>query len=181
MAPWCCPFLNRRIESLYESFSASHAQELYNSYSQGVSLSSSCKLSLMDFVCAEVYPRCPYAYPCMVSPFLSTLDTMYWTVCKSECDVLQSKCGVIPNLNCSRFADNPYECLRLMTTVLLCYSIDSSRNSKFRFRALTAPRSIRISCPPSFPLGCSCGGSLSTSNTASKAPLCTPSSPFFSF
>ena len=181
MAPWCCPFLNRRIESLYGSVSMSHAQELYNSYSQGVSLSSSCKLSLMDFVCTEVYPRCPYAYPCTGSLFLFTLDTMYWTVCKSECDVLQSKCGVIPNLNCSRFADNPYECMRLMTTVLLCSFVDSSHNSKSRFRALTAPPSIHISCPPSFPLCCSCGGSLSTSSTASKAPPYTPSSRFFSF
>ncbi|KAK8810967.1 hypothetical protein WA556_004109 [Blastocystis sp. ATCC 50177/Nand II] len=80
--------------------------ERYNLYTRGVSLSSSCRLALLDFACAEVYPRCPYAYP----------YTMYWPVCRSECEAVQNKCGAIPNLNCSQFQDNAYECSRLLSS-----------------------------------------------------------------
>ncbi|OAO12100.1 hypothetical protein AV274_6235 [Blastocystis sp. ATCC 50177/Nand II] len=41
---------------------------------------------------------------------------MYWPVCRSECEAVQNKCGAIPNLNCSQFQDNAYECSRLLSS-----------------------------------------------------------------
>ena len=50
------------------------------------------------------------------------IDTAYWTICRSDCEVLQNKCGPIPQLDCSKFKNNTFECYRLVSNVV--FSLD---------------------------------------------------------
>ena len=110
---------------------------------------------------------------------LLSIDTMYWPVCRSECEAVQNKCGAIPNLNCSQFQDNAYECSRLLSSVSTAFRVNSSLNSKFRSGVAMNPPFPSICSPPSSPSPSSHGGRCSSSATTRRAPRCTPSSPCF--
>ena len=47
------------------------------------------------------------------------IDTAYWTICRSDCEVLQNKCGPILQLDCSKFKNDTFECYRLVSNVVI--------------------------------------------------------------
>ncbi|KAK8794490.1 hypothetical protein WA171_003612 [Blastocystis sp. BT1] len=100
---------NRDPSSYAPSVASLDTQEqmvtnLYNNYTQQISLSSSCSQKLLNFVCTNAYPYCPvpYAY------------ASYWRACRSECLSIQKNCGPIPNLNCDDYEENDFFCYRIL-------------------------------------------------------------------
>lgn len=105
-----------------------------------------------------------------------SIDTMYWPVCRSECETVQNKCGIIPNLNCSRFKENTYECARMLSTVCFTLSLHDRLNFKFHSRIMMNLSFSSIFSLPSSPSVSFHGGWYSLSTTTHKAHPCIPSS-----
>ena len=47
------------------------------------------------------------------------IDIAYRTIRRRDREVLQNKCGPIPQLDCSKFKNDTFECYRLVSNVVI--------------------------------------------------------------